>query len=87
MREMKFLNDLSDRYSLEFLSVVTFSKKFNSLAYLKSPKLKDTMDIKWRAFNYKVDKTKYEEYNIGEKVGQDKELQKQTKTTRDFLNE
>ena len=84
---MKFLNDLSSRYSLEFLCVVTFSKKFNSLAYLISPKLKDTMDIKWRAFNYKVDNSKYEEYNIGEKTGKDKDINKKTKTTKDFLNE
>jgi len=87
MREMKFLNDLSSRYSLEFLGVVTFSKKFKSLAYLVSPKLKGTMDIKWRAFNYRVDKNKYQEYNIGEKTGQDIAVKKQTKTTKDFLNE
>ena len=87
MREMKFLNDLSSRYSLEFLGVVTFSKKFKSLAYLVSPKLKDTMDIKWRAFNYKVDNSKYKEYNIGEKTGEDKNINKTIKTTKDFLNE
>lgn len=86
-REMKFLNDLCNRYSLEFMDVVSFSKKFFSLSYLISPKLKDTMDRKWRAFNYKLDKNKYEEYTIGEKVGQDKEIKKQPKTTKDFLNE
>ena len=85
-REMKLLNDLCNRYSLEFMDVVTFWKKLDSLAYLLSSKLKDTMDKKWRAFNYKVDKTKYKEYNIGEKVGEDKEIKKETKTTKDFLN-
>ena len=86
-REMKLLNDLCNRYSLEFMNVVTFNKKINSFALLLSIKLKDTMDKKWRAFNYKLDKNKYKEYNIGEKSGEDKELKKPNKTTKDFLNE
>jgi len=86
-REMKLLNDLCNRYSLEFMNVVTFWKKLDSLAYLLSPKLKDTMDKKWRAFNYKLDKNRYDTYTIGEKCGEDKNLKKQIKTTRDFLNE
>ena len=86
-REMKLLNDLCNRYSLEFMDIVTFYKKLNSLSYLLSPKLRETMDKKWRAFNYKLDKNKYKEYNIGEKVGEDRDLKKQTKTTKDFLNE
>lgn len=86
-REMKLLNDLCNRYSLEFMNVVTFWKKLNSLSYLLSPKLRETMDKKWRAFNYKLDKNKYQEYNIGEKVGEDLNLKKNIKTTKDFLNE
>lgn len=86
-REMKLLNDLCNRYSLEFMDVVKFSKKFYSLSYLVSPKLRETMDKKWRAFNYKLDKSKYEEYNIGEKTGEDINIKKEIKTTRDFLNE
>lgn len=86
-REMKMLNDLSDRYSEEFMSIVNFGKKFDSLAYLVSPKLKDSLDQKFRAFNYVVDKSKYPTYTIGEKVGQDKQIKKQPKTTKDFLNE
>ena len=86
-REMKLLNDLCNRYSLEFMDVVKFSKKFYSLSYLVSPKLRETMDKKWRAFNYKLDKNKYEEYNIGEKIGEDLNIRKEIKTTRDFLNE
>ena len=86
-REMKLLNDLCNRYSLEFMDVVTFWKKLDSLSYLLSPKLKDTMDQKWRAFNYKLDKSKYEQYTIGQKTGKDKNIKKQTKTTKDFLNE
>jgi len=81
------MNSLSNRYSLEFLSVLDFGRKFDSLAYLLSYKLKDTLDQKWRAFNYKFDKSKYVEYNIGEKFGEDKTIKKKNKTTRDFLNE
>lgn len=87
MREMKFLNILCERYSLEFMNIVTFDKKFDSLAYLVSEKLKDTLDRKYRAFNFKVDFSKYVTYNIGDKVGEDRELQSKLKTIKDFLNE
>ena len=86
-REFKIMNSLSERYSLEFLAVLDFGKKFDSLAYILSYKLKDTLDQKWRAFNYKFDKDKYMEYNIGDKTGEDKIIKKKNKTTRDFLNE
>ena len=87
MREMKILNDLSDKYSLEFLSIVNFGKKFKSLGYFLHEKVKKKMDMKWRAFNYKVDKDKYPYYNIGDKSGEDKKVNKKKKTTKDFLNE
>jgi len=78
---------LTERYSLEFVSIIDFGKKFDSLAYLVSSKLKGTLDQKWRAFNYKVDKSKYVEYNIGEKFGEDKIIKSRNKNTKDFLNE
>jgi len=87
MREMKILNDLSDKYSLEFLSIVNFGKKFKSLGYFLHEKVKEKMDMKWRAFNYKVDKDKYPLYNIGDKSGEDIQVNKKNKTTKDFLNE
>ena len=86
-REMKMLNDLCDRYSEGFMMIVSFDKKFDSLAYLVSPKLKDLLDQKFRAFNYVVDKSKYPEYNLGEKTGKDIITKKNKKTTKDFLNE
>ena len=86
-REMKMLNSLCDRYSLEFMNIVSFDKKFDSLAYLLSPKLKNKLDEKFRAFNYKFDKSKYPVYNIGEKSGKDFTIIKEKKTTKDFLNE
>ena len=87
LKEFKMMKILTERYSLEFVSVVNFGRKFDSLAYLVSPKLKGTLDQKWRAFNYKFDKSKYVEYNIGEKVGDDKLIEKKNKNIKDFLNE
>jgi len=87
MREMKMLNDLCEKYSLEFMNVMTFFKKLDSLSYLVSPKLKDTLDRKFRAFNYCLDKNKYPEYSLGEKVGDDKPIEVKNKTIKDFLDE
>jgi len=85
-REMKMLNSLCERYSLEFMEVIDFGKKFDSLAYLTSPKLRDKLDEKFRAFNYKFDKSKYPDYNIGEKCGEDIKTTKK-KTIKNFLDE
>jgi len=86
-REMKLLNDLCDRYSLAFMDIVNFGKKFDSLAYLVSPKLKDALDEKFRAFNFKVDLSKYKTYDIGEKIGEDTTIFQSPKTIKDFLDE
>lgn len=87
MREMKFLNILCERYSLEFMNVLTFDKKLDSLAYLVSEKLKETLDQKFRAFNFKIDYSRYEKYNIGDKVGEDSLVGKKKTTIKQFLNE
>ena len=86
-REMKMLNDLCERYSLEFMDIVDFGKKFDSLAYLVSEKLRDALDQKFRAFNFRVDLSKYQTYDVGEKVGEDAMVSPKRKTIRDFLNE
>jgi hypothetical protein len=87
MREMKFLNTLCERYSLEFMNAMTFDKKLDSLAYLVSDKLKDTLDQKFRAFNFKIDYSRYEQYHIGDKVGDDPVVEKKKVTIKHFLNE
>jgi hypothetical protein len=86
MREMKFLNDLCERYSVEFMDIVSFDKKFDSLAYLVSSKLKETLDQKFRAFNFKVDLSKYIDYNMGEKVGEDAKVNRKIKSLKNFLD-
>jgi hypothetical protein len=85
--QMKHLNLLCERYSLEFMNVVNFYKKFDSLTYLVSPKLKKALDKKFRAFNYVVDKSRYPEYIFGEKSGEDFTPVKKKKTLKDFLDE
>jgi hypothetical protein len=87
MREMKFLNDLCERYSLEFMNVVSFDRKFDSLAYIVCDKLKETLDQKFRAFNYSIDLSRYETYNLGDKIGEDVQVPRQPKTIKQFLNE
>jgi hypothetical protein len=86
MREMKLLNDLCERYSLEFMNIASFDKKFDSLAYLVSDKLQETMDKKFRAFNFKVDLSKYSNYDIGEKVGEDAKVNRKIKSLKNFLD-
>ena len=85
-REMMFLKKLEERYSLEFLQIVTFPKKYDSLAYLVSDALKETMDRKWKNFNFKVDFSKYIVYDMGEKCGKDYEsIYNKPKSTKDLL--
>ena len=60
-----FLKKLEQRYSIEFLKILTFPKKYDSLAYIYSKELKETMDRKWKNFNFKVDLSKYPSYSIG----------------------
>jgi len=84
--QMKMLKTLEARYSLDFLEVVTFPKKYDSLAYLVSDALKETMDKKWRNFNFKVDFSKYTVYDISEKCGKDYEsIYNKPKSTKDLF--
>jgi hypothetical protein len=87
-KEMKILNDLEDRYSLDFLEVVSFRQKYDSLAYIASEPLKKTMDRKWSNFNFKVDSSKYESFDLSEKCGEDhKPSYHKPKNARELFNE
>jgi hypothetical protein len=87
-REMKILNTLCERYSLEFMDIVKFPKK-ESLAYMASDALRPKMDRKWRAFNYVPDESLYpEKVELSdEKHGKDLKRTKRPKTVKDFLDE
>lgn len=86
-REMKMLNDLVDLYSLEFMNVVNLGRRFESLAYFKHSKVKEKLDRRFREFNYVTDKSRYPEYNLGEKSGEDRFVKRKKKTLKDFLEE
>jgi hypothetical protein len=68
------------------MNIVSFDKKFDSLAYIVCDKLQETMDQKFRAFNFKVDTSKYSVYDIGEKVGEDAKVEKKIKSLKNFLD-
>lgn len=86
-REMKILKRLEERYSLEFLEVVKYEVK-DSLAYLASEPLRQTMDSKWNAFNYRTDESKYEKHILGEKSGKDYiPTDNKPRKLRDIFNE
>ena len=86
-REMKMLNDLVDLYSLEFMNVVNLGRRFESLAYFKHSKVKEKLDKRFREFNYVTDKSRYPEYNLGEKSGEDRFVKRKKRTVKDFLEE
>jgi hypothetical protein len=86
-REMKLLNDLISRYSEDFVSILKFDKKFDSIAILLCDSFKYELDKRFRNFNYVVDFSRYEKYSICEtKFGEDFPQVLKPKTIRDFLN-
>lgn len=89
VKEMAILNRLCERYSLEFMDVMTFPRKVDSLAYFESPKLRHVMDSKFRIFNFEVDETLFHQYNIHNKrFGADVHVKKpHKKTIKNFLDE
>lgn len=87
MREMKMLNTLCERYSLEFMNVVNLKQRPDSLAYFVSGKLKKVLDQKFNAFNFKVDDSRYEDYHLGEKFGEDVVIEPKHKSIKQLLDE
>ena len=85
-REMKLLNDLIEKYSEEFISVLTVPKKYDSIAILLCESYKDELDRKFRNFNYTIDYSRYESYTLSDKCGEDIVVDKKPKTIRNFLN-
>lgn len=85
-REMKLFKDLESRYSLDFLEIIHFPKKYDSLAYIVSKELKLTMDRKWNNFNFKINEDKYDKFSLGEKTGEDfRQKSSKPKNTKDLF--
>jgi hypothetical protein len=84
---MKFLNDLIERYSIEFVDALCLDKKYESMAIILCDSFKKEIDKRYKHFNYKIDHSKYEKQTISkEKFGEDLQVNKKLKTIRDFLN-
>ena len=88
MKEMTLLNTLIERYSEEFVLALKPIKKYDSMAIIICDSYKQQIDKKFRDFNYRTDKSKYEDIILSEnKSGEDISIIKKIKTVKDFLNE
>jgi hypothetical protein len=86
-REMKLLNSLIEKYSIEFISILKLDKKFDSIAILLCDSFEVELNKRFRNFNFEIDISKYETYCIHEnKFGEDIPQILKPKTIRDFLN-
>ncbi len=84
--QMKMLNELEEKYSLEFLEVLTLDFQVDQMASLGHKNFKSKIDRKWRNFNFKVDLSKYTVYDISEKCGKDYEsIYNKPKNTKDLF--
>ena len=84
---MTLLKRLEAKYSLDFLKVVKFPNKFESLMLLSSGPLAKELDSRWYQFHWvpKMEEPKKVEITA-EKIGQDVTIASKPKTIKDFLN-
>jgi hypothetical protein len=86
-REMKLLNDLIEKYSIEFVQALSLDKKYESVAIILCESFKPEIDKRFTSFNYKTDYSLYNDVAISEnKSGEDSAVKFKPKTIRDFLN-
>ena len=84
MKEFFMLKKLMAEFPKEeFWAVVTFPKKYPSLAFLLGP-LKNELKKKYVSFNYVIPQS--ETVLLGEKIGEDRIIDSKPSTIRDFLN-
>jgi hypothetical protein len=86
-KEMTFLKRLEGKYPIEFLNVLKFSKKFDSLAILLTGPLAKELESRFFQFNYKPKISSTIIPPEAEKIGGDRIIIHKAKTTKDFLNE
>lgn len=85
-KEMKFLNDFIEKYpNLNFWKVVSFGNKIESLLLLKGEFGEKELKRKYLEFKYVIPKK--EQYNIGEKEGEDIDIDNKPRTIKDFLTQ
>ncbi len=86
-REMKLLNDLIEKYSIEFVQALSLDKKYESVAIILCESFKPEIEKRFRSFNYKIDDTLYDKVVLSEnKMGEDLVVKIKPKTIRGFLN-
>jgi hypothetical protein len=87
-KEMTLLKRLESLYPLEFLAVLKFSKKFDSLAILLSGPLTKELKSRYYQYNYKPKSVTPQKIHLNaEKYGGDATITSKQKTVKDFLNE
>ena len=86
-REMMFLNKLIERYSIEFLQVLSLDKKYDSLAVISSDSFEKELDSRFRNFNFKINESLYDKVEVfPDKFGEDLSFKQKPKTIKEFLN-
>ena len=83
-REMKMFEALLKKYpKQDFWEKVAFPQKPESLSFFASDFGKKILKEKYNEFNYKIPEA--ETFSLGEKQGEDKDIQIKPKTIKDFL--
>lgn len=86
-KEMTLLKKLLSKYPIEFLSVLKFSNKFDSLAVLCAGPLVKELESRYYQWQY-ISKPPVESIpKDAEKIGEDFIILRKQKTIKDFLNE
>ena len=83
LKEYSVLKSLEKHYPLNFLAQLVFRKKLPSLAVLFCDFYERDLKIRFQSFNYVAPQK--EEIILGEKVGEDFQIQKK-QSLRDLLN-
>jgi hypothetical protein len=87
-REMTFLKKLEEKYSLDFLKVLSFPRKFDSLAILLTGPLAVEVESRWKQFHFRPSMTVPKKIEKdADKFGDDVTIASEPKTIKDFLNE
>jgi hypothetical protein len=87
-KEMTLLKRLEAKYPLEFIAVLKFPKKFESLAVLLGGPLVKELESRFYQFNYQPKMSTPEKVDFGaEKYGADLTIADKPKTVKDFLDE
>lgn len=89
-KEMTILKKLLEKYSPEFVKILKFDKKYDSLAILSTGPLSSKVESRYRQWVFAQNRQNIvvENYNLNdEKLGDNITIQSNPKTIKQFLNE